>query len=63
MIVMKDPKFKEGDWVKEKNGTQGMTVVGYAKEDCKAGEVRCRYHAESGEEREASFSENDLVLI
>jgi len=60
---MNDQKLKEGDWVKEKNGTRGMTVVGYAKDDGEPGEVRCRYKTESGEETEASFSEDDLVSI
>lgn len=63
---MNDPKFKEGDWVKDKNGTQGMTVVGYADGDTASGgpgEVRCRYKTETGEEKEESFPEEDLVQI
>ncbi|WP_439585013.1 hypothetical protein [Dyadobacter bucti] len=62
--MMDDTKFKEGDWVKEKNGTRGMTVVGYAKDEAEGqGEVRCRYKTESGEETEAGFPEDDLVSI
>jgi len=60
---MNDTKFKEGDWVKEKNGTRGMTVLGYVQGDGEPGEVRCRYQTEAGEETEDSFSEDDLVSI
>ena len=55
---MNNPKFEEGTWVKEKNGTTGMTVVGNAD-----GEVRCKFDNEEGEEVEDTFREEDLVAL
>jgi len=63
---MGDPQFKEGDWVKDKNGTQGMTVVSYVKDTGNTeytGEVRCRYKNSVGEEVESNFWEADLVKL
>lgn len=57
---MSDLKFKEGDWVKEKNGTQGMTVIGY---EGNAGQVRCQYKNAEGESVEKIFQEEELVKL
>jgi uncharacterized protein YodC (DUF2158 family) len=56
--IMENQKFKEGDWVKKKNGTQGMTVTGYEN-----GEVRCKYKDGEGHEIEESFQEEDLIAL
>ncbi len=63
---MNDMQFKEGEWVKEKNGTQGMTVVSYIKDegmDGLTGEVRCRFKNAVGESVEENFWEADLVKL
>jgi len=61
---MNDPKFKEGDWVKEKMGTTGMTVVSNVEENSEfTGEVRCKYKNAEGEEIEGNFKEADLVSL
>lgn len=63
---MNEPKYKEGDWVKEKTGTQGMTVVSYNKDSVTSeltGEVRCRFKNSVGEEVENNFWEDDLVQL
>jgi len=61
---MNDPKFKEGDWVKEKNGTKGMTVVSNNENDSGfTGEVLCRFKNEEGENIEQNFKEADLVPL
>ena len=63
---MSEPQFKEGEWVKEKTGTQGMTVVsnnidGETNEF--TGEVRCRFKNSVDEEVESNFWEADLVKL
>ena len=63
---MEEQKFKEGDWVKEKNGTQGMTIVSYIIDgvtDEPTGEVRCRYKNANGEEVESNFWAEDLAEL
>lgn len=61
---MSDPKFKEGDWVKEKNGTTGMTVVSNVEDHSGfTGEVRVRYKNAEGENVESNFKESDLVAL
>ncbi|REA60886.1 hypothetical protein DSL64_13370 [Dyadobacter luteus] len=63
---MENHKFKEGDWVKEKNGTTGMTVVSYVSDTSgsePSGEVRCRFKNATGEEVEENFWEQDLVTL
>jgi uncharacterized protein YodC (DUF2158 family) len=61
---MDQHKFKEGDWVKGKTGTQGMTVVTYITHGSDfAGEVRCRFTNAVGEEVEENFWEEDLVAL
>jgi len=63
---MNDPKFNEGDWVKQRNGTQGMTVVSYVKDGNDAeltGEIRCRFKNSVGEEVECNFWEDDLEAL
>lgn len=63
---MDKPRFKEGDWVKEKTGTRGMTVVGITQtgRDAKSyGKVRCRFKQEDGSDAEADFKESDLVPL
>jgi uncharacterized protein YodC (DUF2158 family) len=63
-FVMDQSKFKEGDWVKEKTGTQGMTVVAYVTTgSALTGEVRCRFTNAVGEAVEANFWEQDLVAL
>jgi len=56
---MENQKFKEGDWVKEKNGTQGMTVIDYAD----SGEVRCKFKDGENHEVEEKFKEEDLIAL
>jgi len=58
---MSEPKFKEGEWVKEKNGTKGMTVV--SNDESGSGEVLCRFKNEEGENIEQNFKEADLVPL
>jgi len=63
---MSDPKFEEGTWVKEKNGTKGMTIISNVVDETTyeyAGEVRCRFTNAVGEEVEDTFRESDLVLL
>jgi len=61
---MNEPKFQEGDWVKQVNGTQGMTVVSNIVGDSEfTGEVKCRYKNSVGEEVESNFWEADLELL
>lgn len=61
---MSDPKFKEGDWVKEKMGTTGMTVVSNVEQNSEfTGEVTCKYKTAEGEEIEENFKEEDLVSL
>lgn len=55
---MNNPKFKEGDWVKEKTGTKGMTVVSTSN-----GQVLCRLKTDDGQEIEESFNEEELALL
>ncbi|MCE7042454.1 hypothetical protein [Dyadobacter sp. CY312] len=57
---MENQKFKEGDWVKEKNGTQGMTVIGYAHD---SDEVRCKFRDNEEHDVEESFKEDDLIAL
>ena len=57
---MENQKFKEGDWVKEKNGTQGMTVVGYSED---SGEVKCRFKDGEDHDVEEMFKESDLIAL
>jgi uncharacterized protein YodC (DUF2158 family) len=63
---MEDQKFKEGDWVKEKNSTTGMTVVSYIEDSAtggQTGEVRCRFKNATGEQVEENFWAADLVAL
>jgi uncharacterized protein YodC (DUF2158 family) len=63
---MDDQQLKEGDWVKEKNGTQGMTVVAHVKDyhtSERTGEVKCRYKNSVGDTVESNFWEADLVRL
>jgi uncharacterized protein YodC (DUF2158 family) len=63
---MKEPKYKEGEWVKEKNGTQGMTVVENVVDSVTSdhtGEVRCRFKNSTGQEVESNFWEDDLLPL
>jgi uncharacterized protein YodC (DUF2158 family) len=62
---MDKPKFKEGDWVKEKTGTRGMTVVASSQTDGQtdSSKVRCRFKQEDGTDREENFKESDLVPL
>jgi uncharacterized protein YodC (DUF2158 family) len=63
-MAMHESKFKEGDWVKVRTGTQGMTVVSYiTKESTFTGEVRCRFTNAVGEQVEENFWEQDLVAL
>lgn len=55
---MNNPKFRKGDWVKEKNGTRGMTVIGYTN-----GQVICGLKTEDGKEKKENFNEEDLALL
>jgi uncharacterized protein YodC (DUF2158 family) len=57
---MENQKFKEGDWVKKKNGTQGMTVIGYVNGNQ---EVRCKFKNGEGQEVEDNFKEEDLISL
>jgi uncharacterized protein YodC (DUF2158 family) len=56
---MSNSKFSEGAWVKEKNGTKGMTVVRYES----SGKVVCKYADEEGHDVEGEFDEADLVTL
>lgn len=58
---MSESKFKEGEWVKEKNGTKGMTVVSNGENG--SGEVLCRFKNEEGENIEQNFKVADLVPL
>ncbi|HEV7381725.1 MAG TPA: hypothetical protein VGN64_18140 [Dyadobacter sp.] len=63
---MENQEFKEGDWVKEKNGTTGMTVVEYIVDGATSeptGEVRCRFKNATGDEIEENFWAQDLVTL
>ena len=63
---MSEPKFKEGDWVKEKNGTTGMTVVSNVIDETTnefSKSVRCRFKNSVGEEVEENFAEDNLVTL
>ncbi|WP_215242306.1 hypothetical protein [Dyadobacter helix] len=56
---MDDPQFKEGAWVKEKNGTNGMTVIRYLSD----GQLLCRYTNAEGVEEEGEFKASDLEVL
>jgi uncharacterized protein YodC (DUF2158 family) len=62
---MDEPRYKVGDWVKEKNGTQGMTVISYVRDENSSftGEVRCQYKNAVGETVESTFWDDDLVKL
>ena len=63
---MNEVQLKEGDWVKEKNGTQGMTVVAHVQDSRTkepTGEVKCQYKNAVGETVESNFWEADLIKI
>ena len=64
---MSSVKFKEGDWVKEKNGTQGMIVIRRMEENMgeSGRKVACRYKdpEDSDNEKEELFDEDQLEAL
>jgi uncharacterized protein YodC (DUF2158 family) len=59
-------RLKEGDWVKERTGTKGMTVVALLQTSERIngpGLVRCRFKQDDGTEAEADFKESDLARL
>lgn len=58
---MENQQFETGAWVKKKDGTRGMTVVGYAGGDERI--VKCKYTDEEGNLVEKEFPETDLVSL
>ncbi|TLV02524.1 hypothetical protein [Dyadobacter luticola] len=61
---MDEQKFKAGDWVKEKNGTTGMSVVEYSVGGSgDGGRVKVKYKNEENEEVEGEFAEDELVPL
>ena len=58
-----ETEFQEGDWVKEKNGTRGMTVASYGDGDAGSRKITCRFKDENGEEVEKTFDESELAPL